>query len=45
MVSAKKKGDKQVINRLPPFVRVEGLEPPCLAAPDPKSGGNWFLTV
>ena len=20
------------------FVRVEGLEPPCLAAPDPKSG-------
>src|SRR5688572_11959649 len=27
------------------FVRVEGLEPPCLAAPDPKSGMSTNFTT
>jgi len=27
------------------FVRVEGLEPPCLAAPDPKSGVSTNFTT
>jgi hypothetical protein len=32
----KKKGDSEKS----PFVRAEGLEPPCLTAPDPKSGAS-----
>jgi len=27
------------------FVRAEGLEPPCLAAPDPKSGMSTNFTT
>ncbi len=27
------------------MVRVEGLEPPCLAAPDPKSGASTNFAI
>ena len=32
-------------NWLSLMVRVEGLEPPCLAAPDPKSGMSTNFTT
>ena len=38
-------GAKTETSKLFLLVRVEGLEPPCLAAPDPKSGMSTNFTT